>query len=93
MIRVRVEVSDRAGNHSGLEVEAESIEWALRQASVSYPGWEARVVFPIDPEGFFVRGVPGMIRAEVARRAEERGVGVVRAPATTTITQGGRRHR
>jgi mannose-1-phosphate guanylyltransferase len=70
VIRVRVELSDGAGNRSGLEVEAESIERALRQASVSSPGWEARVVFPIDPEGFFVDGAPAAaaIEAQQARR-------------------------
>ena len=72
MIRVHVEVSDRAGNRSSLEVEAESIERALQQVSARYSGWEARVVFPIDPEDFFAGGAPAMIRAEVTRRADER---------------------
>jgi hypothetical protein len=56
VIRVRVEVSDRAGTRSSLEVEAKSIEQGLEQVSASYPGWEVRVVFPIDPEDFFVGG-------------------------------------
>ena len=58
MIRIRVELSDPGGKRSSLEVEAESIRRALQQVSASYPGWEARVVFPIDPEGFFVGGAP-----------------------------------
>ena len=58
MIRIRVELSDPGGKRSSLEVEAESIRRALQQVLASYPGWEARVVFPIDPEGFFVGGAP-----------------------------------
>jgi hypothetical protein len=92
MIRVRVELSDAGGNRSSLEVEANSIERALEQASANYPDWVARVVFPIDPEAFFVGDAAAMIRVEAAHRAKERRVGVVRAP-TTTVTQGGRCHR
>jgi hypothetical protein len=80
VIRVRVEVSDRAGNRSNLEVEAESIERALRQASARYSGWEARVVFPINPEGFFAGGAPAMIRAEVVRPPDERAHNLGGAP-------------
>jgi CTP:molybdopterin cytidylyltransferase MocA len=58
VIRIRVELSDPGGNRSSLEVEAKSIKRALEQVSASYPGWEARVAFPIDPEGFFVGGAP-----------------------------------
>ena len=58
MIRVRLELSDPGGNPSNLEVEAKSIERALEQVSASHPSCKARVVFPIDPEGFFVGGAP-----------------------------------
>jgi hypothetical protein len=92
VIRVQVELSDAGGNRSRLEVEAKSIERALEHVFASYPGWEARVVFPIDPEGYFVGDAAAMIRAEAAHRARERRLGVVRAPATT-VTQAGRRHR
>jgi mannose-1-phosphate guanylyltransferase len=73
VIRVQVEVSNRAGERSSLEVQAESIERAVHQVLASYPGWEARVVFPIDPEGFFVGDAAATIQAE-ARRDERRGV-------------------
>jgi hypothetical protein len=43
VIRVQVEVSNRAGERSSLEVQAESIERAVHQVLASYPGWEARV--------------------------------------------------
>ena len=76
MIRVRVEVSDSGGNRSSLEVEAESIVRALEQVSASYPGWEARVVFPIDPEDFFLGGAPAAIGTEEARRGAQEGRGV-----------------
>ena len=58
MIRIRVELSDPLGNRSSLEVEAQNIERALDKISASYPGCETRVVFPIDPEGFFEGGAP-----------------------------------
>jgi mannose-1-phosphate guanylyltransferase len=72
VIRVQVEVSGPAGDHSNLEVQAESIERAVHQALARYPGCEARVVFPIDPEAFFV-GAAATIRAET-QRAERRRV-------------------
>jgi mannose-1-phosphate guanylyltransferase len=74
VIRVRVELSDPGGNRSSLEVEAQSIERALERVSASHPGYEARVVFPIDPEGFFVGGAAvRTVRAE-ARRTERGGL-------------------
>ncbi len=52
-------------------VVAESISLALRLVEDRYPGAEARVVFPLDPEAFFAvgpaaaagieRGIPGKI--------------------------------
>jgi hypothetical protein len=37
-------------------VRAESIERALRLIAGRYPGGETKVVFPIEPETFFVDG-------------------------------------
>ena len=91
MIRIRVELNDSGGNRSSLKIEAKSIERALEQVLASYPGWEARIVFPIDPEDFFVGDAAAMIRAVAAHRARERTLGAVQAPATT-VTQAGRRH-
>ena len=76
MIRVRVEVSDRAGSSFRAEVRAESMEQAVRLALESYPDFHARVLFPIEPETFFVGGnkdARAAIRAE-AGRAERRGM-------------------
>ncbi len=75
MIRIRVELSDPGGNRSSLEVEAKSIKRALEQVSASYPGYEARVVFPIDPEGFFVEDAlraDGLIRSSKLQEGEEK---------------------
>ena len=56
MIRVSVEV------HSGVArfraaVWAQSIERALNLVKARYPGVEAQVIFPIEPEAFFVGGI------------------------------------
>jgi hypothetical protein len=56
MIRVSVEVCSGAA-YFRAAVWAESIERALSLARVRYPGGEASVVFPIEPETFFVDGV------------------------------------
>jgi hypothetical protein len=64
MIRVSVEVcSGTARFRAG--VWAESIERALSLVKVRYPGGEARVIFPIEPEAFFV--VDGAPSCEVVR--------------------------
>lgn len=55
MIKVVVEVYKEPGC-STVSVEAETLLEALRIARESYPGGEVRVVFPIDPEGFFLSG-------------------------------------
>lgn len=55
MIRVSVEV--RRGDISyRVAVQARSIRRALEILGGRNPGCELRVVFPIDPESFFVRG-------------------------------------
>jgi hypothetical protein len=55
MIRVNIEVRDGQAGFA-VPVQAESISQALRIADGLFPGGEARVVFPIEPEGFFVDG-------------------------------------
>ncbi len=52
MIRVSVAVSSGAVRFR-TEVQAESIERAVRLACVRYPGCEVRVLFPINPEVIF----------------------------------------
>jgi hypothetical protein len=54
MIRISVEVSSGAASIRVM-VQAESIERALAIARRHHPGKECRVIFPLDPEMFFVR--------------------------------------
>ena len=53
MIRVSVAVSTGAIRFK-VELRAESIEDAVRLATAVYPDGEVRVLFPIDPEAFFM---------------------------------------
>jgi hypothetical protein len=56
MIRVSVEVCSGVARFQAA-VWAKSIERALSLVRTRYPGGEARVIFPIEPETFFVDGV------------------------------------
>jgi len=59
MIRVNIRV---AGARGPLTVRAESIRQALNIADGFFPGGEPKVVFPIEPEGFFAEGgAPGLV--------------------------------
>ena len=53
MIRVFVEVHEEAAPRR-LEVRAESISQAVRTIAQVHPGRTVQVVFPIDPEEFFI---------------------------------------
>jgi len=53
MIRISVRVSDGTASF-GVAIQAESIERALEIVARQNPGRECEVVFPIDPETFFV---------------------------------------
>jgi hypothetical protein len=67
MVRVSIEV-DTCAARFALTVRAESIGRALGLAEALYPGADARVVFPIEPEGFFVEdpaATPGPVGLEV----------------------------
>jgi len=67
VIRVSVEVCSGAARFR-VEVLAEGIEHALSVVSACYPGAEATVLFPIDPEVFFAEGstlVPSMVLPEI----------------------------
>ena len=55
MICVTVEIHEGAITRQ-MRVTAPSIAWALRIAGVGMPGHRVRLVFPIDPEAFFVSG-------------------------------------
>jgi hypothetical protein len=54
MIRISIEVSRGAALKSKVAVQAESIKDALESARRYNPGKDCKVVFPIDPEDFFV---------------------------------------
>jgi hypothetical protein len=58
MIRVTVEIREDALVHRA-RVSAPSIERALKIAGGGKPGRRVRLVFPIEPEVFFVAEVPG----------------------------------
>lgn len=59
MIRVCIEV-DRGAARSTLSVRAESILRALEVAGEQNPGCGLSVVFPLDPDTFFVRDASTM---------------------------------
>ena len=53
MIRISIEVRSGTARFK-VSAQAESIEGALEIAKRYNPAKECKVVFPIDPEGFFV---------------------------------------
>ncbi|HEX2741472.1 MAG TPA: hypothetical protein VHM69_13590 [Rubrobacter sp.] len=67
MIRVRIEV-DRGEASSTLSVRAESILRALEVAGEQNPDCALSVVFPLDPDTFFVRDT-STVEHEVAEIA------------------------
>jgi hypothetical protein len=60
MVQVLLEVYSGM-THFTVAVRAESLLRAVAITRDSYPGSDVRVVFPIDPDAFFVRevGTPG----------------------------------
>jgi hypothetical protein len=58
MIRVAVEIREDALTHR-TRVTAPSIERALKIAGGGKPSRKVSLVFPIEPEAFFVTEVPG----------------------------------
>ena len=58
MIRIVVEIHEGALT-CRTRVTAPSIERALKIAGGGKPGRRVRLVFPIEPEAFFVTEVPG----------------------------------
>jgi hypothetical protein len=55
MIRVSMEVREGAAR-SRATVQAESIREAVSITRGRYPGRDVQVIFPIDPEEFFIEG-------------------------------------
>jgi hypothetical protein len=56
MIKILIEVNRGAALKFKVTVQAESIEGALKSAKRYNPGKDCKVVFPIDPEVYFVGG-------------------------------------
>ena len=66
MVRVSIDVD---AGRSRLSVMAENIRRALQIAGERNPGCALRVVFPLDPETFFVREPVSETASEVAEIA------------------------
>ena len=66
MIRVCIEVDRDMASPTTLFVRAESILRALEVAGEQNPGRALNVVFPLDPDTFFVRAAPEGVEAEMA---------------------------
>jgi hypothetical protein len=62
MIRVTIEIRESALTHR-TQVTALSIERALKIVGGGKPGRRVRLVFPIEPEAFFVTEVLGLKEA------------------------------
>ena len=66
MIRVCIEVDRDTASPTTLFVRAESILRALEVAGEQNPGRALNVVFPLDPDTFFVRDASEGVEAEIA---------------------------
>jgi hypothetical protein len=66
MIRVCIEVDRDTASTTMLFVRAESIVRALEVAGEENPGRALNVVFPLDPDTFFVRDASERVEAEIA---------------------------
>jgi hypothetical protein len=66
MIRVCIEVDRGADRPTTLSVRAESILRALEVAGEQNPGCALNVVFPLDPDTFFVRDASEGVETEIA---------------------------
>jgi hypothetical protein len=66
MIRVCIEVDLGTASTTTLFVRANSILRALEVAERENPGCALNVVFPLDPDTFFVRDASEGIEAEIA---------------------------
>jgi hypothetical protein len=66
MIRVCIEVNRGTGRPTTLSVTAESILRAIEVTGEQYAGCALNVVFPLDPDTFFVRDASEGVEAEIA---------------------------
>ena len=73
MIRVSVEVRNGA-THFRVGIQASSINRAINLVKAFYSSCDVRVIFPIDPGGFFVEdalGAEGLIERGKPQEEEE----------------------
>ena len=66
MINVCIEVDHGAASPKICSVRAESIQQALEVAGERNPGCALNVVFPLDPDKFFVEDAPEAVEAGTA---------------------------
>lgn len=66
MVRVRIEMECGGNGTTTLDVRAENIVRALEIAGEHNPGCTMNVVFPLDPDTFFVRDGSESIEAGIA---------------------------
>ena len=76
MIKVRIEVRNVTGSFT-VAVRAENLPRATRIARDLYPGSAVRVVFPIEPDGFFVVGPHRNEHVDLGGAGEAGAVGAV----------------
>ena len=69
MVRVCIEVDCGEASSTMLAVRAENILRALEIAGEQNPGCALNVVFPLDPDTFFVRDAPEGVEAGTAEIA------------------------
>ena len=69
MVRVCVKVDCGEASTMTLSVRAENILRALEIAGEQHPGCAVNVVFPLDPETFFVRDATEGVEAGAAKIA------------------------
>jgi hypothetical protein len=66
MIKVCIQVDRGSASPTTCSVRAESIQQALEVAEERNPGCSLSVVFPLDPDTFFVEEAPEAVEAETA---------------------------
>ena len=69
MVKVAVEVRSGTARFR-VAVQAESIQRALSLVGAGHPGRSCRVEFPMEAEGFFVKGPPATRAASVEQPQE-----------------------
>jgi len=72
-IRVLIELRGNEASTSSVVVQARSVREAASITAAVYPSAEVRVIFPIDPETFFVKDATA--RAEIVSVGRAEGMG------------------